>query len=356
MWCQRWSGTALRLALHVSKPNSDVTDYLVFTFLFLLLHTPGTLIKPSHLIKRHALDIMLFFLHVLFGFNSLRFPVTVSPPKVRDNENGICPFQNRIIFWSALRFSSDQLSVLMFYQLFWAHSSHSFVRMPVRHQAMGTQYSYRASSYLLLLTVWEQSFINKRMLLFCGVRIHKWLYIDRSKSLEATVAVSIISSGATDPKPAWGYSSVLVTETASLVTVQMTGALVKDISPPVESQVSSQIGCWPPGCLWSWRGGEVREGAKDKTRSGASGSRPQGTARTRPLLSGQFWELTCPWPLMYNEASRLGTPSRSGEAADSQEEERERESGKNCGPLWQRMGYPAVECRSVGSWVGAGHG
>lgn len=78
----------------------------------------------------------------------------------------------------------------------------------------------------------------------------------RSRSVRATVGV--IRSGAMDSKPAWGCSSVLVTKLASLVTVQMTGALVKDSSPPVESQVSSQIGYWPLEHLWSW-GGRVGE-------------------------------------------------------------------------------------------------
>lgn len=166
----------------------------------------------------------------------------------------------------------------------------------------------------------------------------------QGRSCRVRSTVGVISSGATDPKPAWGCSSVLVTGLTSLVTVQMTGALVKDISPPVESQVSSQIGCWPPESRWSW-GGRVRGSwRRGQAKSEMRACRPQGTARPGPLLSGESWELTCPWPQLYNEVSRLVTPARSDETADSPEEERKKGEKKALGPLWRRMGYPAVTC------------
>lgn len=112
------------------------------------------------------------------------------------------------------------------------------------------------------------SFINKQKLMCLWpenlqvMRPTLELWQGRSRSVRATVGV--IRSGGVDSKPAWGCSSVLVAKLASLVTVQMTGALVKDSLPPVESQVSSQIGYWPLEHLWSW-GGRVGE-AKDEDR------------------------------------------------------------------------------------------
>lgn len=109
-------------------------------------------------------------------------------------------------------------------------------------------------------------FINRQKLPESLQVIRPSLEICRGRSLGVTATVGVISSGVTDPKPAWGCSSVLVKKMASLVSVQMTEALVKDISPPVESQVSSQLDCWPPECLWS-RGGGTGV-AEDEDRPG----------------------------------------------------------------------------------------
>ena len=139
---------------------------------------------------------------------------------------------------------SDQLSMLMFYKAFWAHSSTSFVQMPMRHQRPWEPSVFKESATICCMKL---SFINIQKLPCLWPENLKVMrttietYQCRSRSVRA--AVGVISSGAMDPTPAWGSSSVLVTKLVSLVTVQMTGALVKDISPPVESQVSSQIGC-----------------------------------------------------------------------------------------------------------------
>lgn len=174
----------------------------------------------------------------------------------------------------------------------------------------------------------------------------------RSRRVIATVGV--ISGEAVDPKPARGGSSVLVTELASLVTVQMTAALVKDISPPVESQVSSQIGCWPPECLWSWEG-RVGGGGRE-VRGDLNEDRPGvgwgcADCRATPGQDLSFLENPGSWPapdpictMKLADWCLLHTD----EMADSPEEEGKRERGRererNLGPLWMRIGYPAVTC------------
>lgn len=154
---------------------------------------------------------------------------------------------------------SDQLSMLMFYQAFKAHSSPSFVWMPMKHHAMGTQCFWRASSDLFLVECVNLSFINKqkpsrsrpenRRVMSATLETCHGESWRHSEPQLVSLAVKRWT-----PNEPGGCSSVLVTKPASLVTVQLTRALVRDISPPVESQVSSQIGCWPPELLRSWGG------------------------------------------------------------------------------------------------------
>lgn len=130
----------------------------------------------------------------------------------------------------------------------------------------------------------------------------------------------------------------------------MTGALVKDISPPVESQVSLQIGCWPPESLGPEGGGKRWGQAESELR--ACG--PQGIARPGPLPSGESWELTCPWPHPYNEVSRLVTPACSDETADSPKEESKREKKGSGAPLKENRDTQQWHANPLGWWLGVG--
>lgn len=240
-WCQRWSGTAPRPALHRRCHALSFFSPSVHQ-----LHNTNTLNNEASTWRYVVLVIFVFFFfrahHVL-----------------------PCP-----LYWEITRktFASHRLSHLLIYhvapiRLTVYVNVLSALLGPIHHpplcacqwgiKAMGTQRFYRSRSYLLLVTAQKLSFNNKQILM------RLWPQNLKVRQPPPPPLVSL----AVEPKPARGCSSVLVTEMASLVTVQMTGALVKDISPPVKSQVSSQIGCWPPERL---RSGGRRVGRRGSWR------------------------------------------------------------------------------------------
>lgn len=98
-----------------------------------------------------------------------------------------------------------------------------------------------------------------------------------------------------------------------------------------------------------------QSGGKPKMRkSGMRARSPQGIARPGPLFSGESWELTCPWPHLYNEVSWLVTPACSDEMADSPEEERkrEREKKKVWGPSEEEWDTQQWQANPLGWWLG----
>lgn len=126
-----------------------------------------------------------------------------------------------------------------------------------------------------------------------------------------------------DPKPPQGCSSVLVTKLASLLTLQMTGAVVKDISPPAVAKCSpKQVA--DLRCVTGPKGVEL--GGVRTGKEWGDGAQTTGHCQDKasPLQTVVLADL----PLTLSAQKSKPIPSCSDGVADSQGEQRQSQQRK----------------------------